>query len=64
MSTKYRHRVERIRDPKPPAPLPKEAIQVGPREIYVPRTKQLYEVVWCGQKSDPDLRDMSPNLWK
>jgi hypothetical protein len=64
MSTKYRHRVERVRDPKAAPALPKESIQTGPREVFVPRTQRLYDIVWAGQKSDPDLRDMSPNLWK
>jgi hypothetical protein len=64
MRTKYRHRVDRVREPQAPPALPKEAVITGPRTLYVPRTGREYDVVWCGAKTDPDLCDMTPTIWK
>lgn len=51
---RIQHRVDSKRAPKAP-PLPKEAIATGPRELFVPRTQTLYDIVWNGQRGDFSL---------
>lgn len=53
----------RVTKPKRTPPLPKEVTPTAPYE-YVDRWGVQYAVIWSGEKGDPDLRDLHPNLLK
>ena len=63
MATVIRHRVESKRQPQAPPRLPKEVIEIAPRE-YMDRWGVRMLVVWSGAKTDPALRDLNPNILK
>jgi hypothetical protein len=59
-----KRQIQRVtRGPAAPPPLPKEVVITGPRE-RVDRFGNKYDLIWNGQRGDPDLRDLHPNEGK